>query len=89
MRNVILTVTGSLRFSVYFHRLTSEMTFFTHWTSWPQSFNSGYSFLWLRAMDAAAESKLLMVPGFVVAQVILPCARRKAQHAIAFVMSLC
>ena len=33
--NVILTETGSLRFGIDCHRLTSESKFSTHWYFWP------------------------------------------------------
>ena len=60
-RNTILTVMGSLQFSIDCYSFTSERKLLTHCSSWPQSSNIGSSCLWLIEMDAADARQRLMV----------------------------
>ena len=82
-------MTGSMRFAIDYNRLTSERTFFMHWESWSLSLDSKSSCLGLRAMDDDSSRCRLMAPDYIVSQsMVMPCARCKAQHGIAFLLLL-
>ena len=86
---IILTVTGSLRFSIDSHRLTSASTSLIHWASKRRVSNSASSCLNFKGTDEVTLMQSLIVMHFVVElSKVLPCARFRAQIVISLFLLL-
>ena len=79
MYDTILTVTGSLRFGIDSHRLTSEKKYLMRWGSRLCVSNTGSIYLCLRGTDEASlRWRFIVLDFMVVLSVVLPCSRFKA-----------